>query len=450
MTAWRYRASGSIFAAIIVAVSVGAGGGDALDSLHSFSTRSSGSPGQGFLGRHPARIPPGPRWHWVSAWAAGAQRAVSTNLSERGFRNQTIREIVVAGAQGSMIRIRFTNAFGSSGLRIGQASIAVQRSDARAVSETTRTVTFAGRQSVRISRGATVLSDPIRLAVGRQTHLLISIYLPAATGPVTEHRQADQINYVASDDHALDDSPSAFATQTDSWFFLDGVEVLAAPRDLGAVVALGDSITDGVGSPVNTNERWPNFLARRLNALQGNTLTVLDEGIGGNRVLDSSICCGLSALARFKTDLRDQAAVRDVILLEGINDIGLSQSQRRSTAQQATVSIQQIIDGYKRLIRLAHTAGIRIFGGTLTPFRGASYWTPRGEAERDAINRWIRTSGAFDGVVDFARAIRDPRDAERLAPAYDSGDHLHPNAAGYRTMANAVHLAMLLERPPNQ
>jgi lysophospholipase L1-like esterase len=262
-------------------------------------------------------------------------------------------------------------------------------------------------------------------------------------------RKPAEINDVAADDHARDDRGSAFATQADSWFFLDGVEMLAPPRDLGAVVALGDSITDGVGSPVNTDERWPNFLARRLSALQGNTLTVLDEGIGGNRVLDSSICCGLSAAARFKTDLRDQAAVRDVILLEGINDIGLSQSHKRSTAQRGTVSTQQIIDGYQRIIRLAHTAGIRIFGGTLTPFRGASYWTHRGEAEREAINRWIRSRGAFDGVVDFARAIRDPRDAERLAPAYDSGDHLHPNADGYRTMANAVHLAMLFGRLPN-
>ena len=448
MTAWRHRSSRSRSAAIILAVSLGAGGSVALDSPHLVSKRAPQSPAAGLLGRHSVTIPRGPRWHWVSTWAAGAQRAVSTNHSERGFGNQTIREIVVASAQGSIIRIRLTNRFGSKRLRIGQASIAVQRSDARPVSGTTRTVTFADRQSVLISRGASVLSDPIRLVVIPQTHLLISLYLPAATGPATEHRQAHQINYVASGDHALDHSGRAFATRTDSWFFLDGVEVLAPARDLGTVVALGDSITDGVGSPVNADERWPNFLARRLSALNGRTLSVVDEGIGGNRVLNTSTCCGVSAAARFKTDVGDQAAVRDVILLEGINDIGFSQSHKRSTAPHSHVSARQIIDGYRRIIRLARAVGIRILGGTLTPFRGAFYWTPQGEAEREAINRWIRTRGAFDGVVDFARAIRDPHDAERLAPAYDSGDQLHPNAAGYRAMANAVQLAMLFGPRP--
>jgi lysophospholipase L1-like esterase len=385
----------------------------------------------------------GRRLHWVAAWGASAQSAVSTNRSATGFRDQTVREVVVSSAQGSMVRIRLTNAFGLRPLRVGQVSVAAEQSATRAVPGTVRAVAFAGRPSVVLEPGSTVLSDPIPMAVGSRTHLLISIYLPSATGPATEHRQAHQINYVASGDHALDAAGVAFATPTDSWFFLDGVDVLAPARDLGAVVALGDSITDGVGSPVNANERWPNLLARRLGAVRGDTLSVVDEGIGGNRVLHGSACCGVSAVARFKSDVHDQPGVRDMILLEGVNDIGFSQSHRSSNAPHSAVSAGQIIAAYERIIDRAHSAGIRVIGGTLTPFQGALYWTPHGEAKRDAVNRWIRTSGAFDGIVDFAHAVANPRDPDRLARMYDSGDHLHPNAAGYHAMAGAVNLALL-------
>jgi lysophospholipase L1-like esterase len=183
-----------------------------------------------------------------------------------------------------------------------------------------------------------------------------------------------------------------------------------------------------------------------LNDRSGSTLAVIDAGIGGNRVLNAARCCGVSAVARFQRDVGEQPGARDVILLEGINDIGFSQSHGPLTAPHTDVSALAIVEGYERLVTLAHTDGLKIFAATLTPFQGARYWTPRGEAKREAVNHWIQTAGAFDGVIDFAGAVADPGDPERLNPDYDSGDHLHPNADGYRAMAAAINLAGLLGR----
>jgi len=382
--------------------------------------------------------------HWVATWAASPQAPIAGNLSERGFADQTVREIVDASAGGAMVRVRLSNAFGARPLRIAGASVARQREGAELAPGSVRALSFAGRRSVVIPAGGSVASDPVVLRVGPGTHLAVSLHLNAPTGPVTQHTQARQTSWVAAGSRALDQSDRAFFTQTQSWYVLSGVDVLAPRSDRGVVVAFGDSITDGVGSPLDGNGRYPNDLARRLAGLSGPTLSVVDAGIGGNRVVHATPCCGAGAVARFRSDVLTQPGVREVILLEGVNDIGESQSHGAATAPHTAVSALQIVDGYMKIIAMAHAAGVRVLGATLTPFHGARYWTPAGEAKREAINRWIRTSGAFDGVIDFATAVAEPGDPEQLAPAYDSGDHLHPNAAGYRAMARAVDLATLL------
>jgi lysophospholipase L1-like esterase len=382
--------------------------------------------------------------HWVATWGASPQPATPGTLSEPGFRDATIREIVLTSAGGVRVRVRLSNAFGVAPLRVGRVAVALQAHGAATLTGTDMPVYFDGQRSVLVPPGAEATSDPVPLAASPGTRLAVSVYVPGPTGPATQHADAEQINYVATGAHVASAGAGPFRARTRSWYFLSGVDVLTPPRTLGSVVALGDSITDGVGSPTNTDARWPNFLARRLNVLRGSTLGVVDEGIGGNRVLNAAPCCGPSAIARFGRDVREKSGARDVIVLEGINDIGYSHSHGLLTAPHTEVSALQIVEGYERIVTLAHTAGLKIFGATLTPFQGARYWSPTGEADREAVNNWIRTSGVFDGVIDFDGALADPGDPDRLNPAYDSGDHLHPNAAGYRAMAAAVSLPALL------
>jgi lysophospholipase L1-like esterase len=363
-------------------------------------------------------------------------------LGATGFTDQTVRNIVYTSAGGSKVRVLVTNAFGTRPLDVGHAAIAVRGPAATTGAEVP--LTFRHRRSVVIKPGAAVLTDPVALRVQPLQELAVSVFLPRATGPATEHAVAQQVNYVANGDHVLDRGGAAFTTKTFSWYYLASVDVLAPARDLGTVVALGDSITDGVNSSTNANGRWPNDLARRLHPRSGETLSIVDEGIGGNRLLSSAPCCGVSALARFKRDVLHRAGVRAVILLEGINDIDQSEHTGASSAPHNDVSADQIIAGYRRVIAEAHAAHLRIFGATILPFRGARYWTDAGETKREAVNDWILHGGAFDGVINFSDAIEDDGVPTMLSPAYDSGDHLHPNRRGYQAMANAINLRALL------
>jgi lysophospholipase L1-like esterase len=381
----------------------------------------------------------------VSTWAASPQTAIPGSSDASGFSNQTIRNVVFTSVSGDLVRVRFTNTFGDQPLQIGAASIAVAGSGA-ATNGGNVPLTFGGQRSVQIPIGAEALSDPVRLHVPALQELAVSVYAPTPTGSATLHSLGRQTTYVASGDHTGDSSGSAYSTLDESWYFIDSIDVVAQPQVRGTVVTFGDSITDGFNSTVNANARWPNDLARRLDSRRG-TLAVADEGISGDRVLTSDLCCGVNALARFDRDVLERAGATEVILLMGINDIGFSVTPPNPvTNPLPDVSAAQIIAGYQQIIAQAHAAGLKIFGATLTPFKGAGYFSAAGEAKREAVNNWILTSGAFDGVIDFASVVADPSDPTMMAPQFDSGDHLHPNDAGYQAMANAIPLGLLLNR----
>jgi len=376
---------------------------------------------------------------WVATWTASptasapARLAAPDDFSPAGFDDQTIRDIVWTSAGGQAVRIRLSNQFGTRPVTFGPVDVGISAGGPFVVTGTSHRVTFAGSTSVTIAPGAAAVSDPVTMTVPAQTNLAVSLYTSGPTGPATYHSDAQQLNYVSGPgDYADSESAAGFTGTSQHWYFLDEVDVQAGPATGGAIVAFGDSITDGYRSTVGADDRWPNDLARRLLASPpGRVHPVVDEGISGNRVLAGSDVFGVSGQARFLRDAVDVPGARYIVLLEGINDIGFT-----------LTSAAQIIAGYENLIAAAHAAGLKIFGATLTPFQGSGYYSAPREAEREAINHWIRTSGAFDGVIDFDQAVRDPADPLRLLPAYDSGDHLHPDDAGYQAMANAVNLAL--------
>jgi lysophospholipase L1-like esterase len=373
-------------------------------------------------------------------------------MSVAGFDNETVRNIVYPAVGGREARVRISNTYGQQPLVIGSASIGIDLVGAELVPGTLHPLTFGGNASVTIPAGDEAYSDPVRLHFAGEQDLAVSVFLPDATGPATYHQEGQQDSFVSTaGDFSQDSTATAYTTTTTSWFFVDGVDVIPSnPAVGGSVVGFGDSITDGATVGTNTNDRWPNVLGDRLAAVHGHTLSVVDEGIGGNRVLNDSPCFGQSALTRFSRDVLDQSGVRDVIILEGVNDLGFSQEDTSAPgigpcfAPNTNVSAQQIIAGYEQLIAAAHAHGLKIFGATITPFKDSFYWDAAAEAKRDTINNWIRTSGAFDGVVDFASVVADPYDPEIMNPIYDSGDHLHPNDAGYVAMGNAIRLGILL------
>jgi lysophospholipase L1-like esterase len=384
---------------------------------------------------------------WVATWGTSpmAPTTLDANPAVAGFSGQTVRNIIYTSVGGSQIRIRLSNTFGTTPLQVGLVSVGAAATGAQLVSGSRRAVTFGGSRSVTIKPGATVASDPVAFRAAPLERLAVSLYLPTATGPATYHLQAIQTNYLAAGEHAGDTSSAAFTTTATSWYFLAGVDVLEASPAAGAVVALGDSITDGVGSKTSANDRWTDYLARRVDARYGKkALAVVNAGIGGNRLLNASPCYGPSALTRLNRDVLAQPGVKAVILLEGVNDIGFSQQANAGCRTPNTaVTVAQIIAADKKIIAAAHARGLKVFGATITPFRGYETWSAAAEAKRVAVNDWIRTGKAFDGVIDFAKAVRDPADSQYLSPTFDSGDKVHPNDPGYAAMAKAVNLTAL-------
>jgi lysophospholipase L1-like esterase len=355
------------------------------------------------------------------------------------FTNQTLREIVHVSIGGERVRVVLSNAFGTVPLVVGAAHVALRAKDAAIEPKSDRPLTFGGSPSATIAAGAVVVSDPVSLTVPAFADLAIDTYLPgdtaASPSPLTTHAGALQTNYVSTDGDHTGAADLPVMTTTQAWFFLARVEV-EAPERVGAIVAFGDSITDGTRSTPNTNSRWPDQLAKRL-AASNTKMAVVNEGIAGNRVLCDG--AGVSALARFDRDVLVQTGATHVVVLESINDIGIGRNNPSPSAADLIVAYRQLIDR-------AHAHGLRIYGATLTPYEGAAYATPEGEAKRQAVNDWIRTSKAYDGVIDFDAAVRDPASPAKILQQFNPGDNLHMNDAGYQAMADAINLALFARK----
>ncbi|MBL8703042.1 MAG: SGNH/GDSL hydrolase family protein [Alphaproteobacteria bacterium] len=414
---------------------------------------------------------------WISTWAAPAaartdQPAGSLSAAARAFpwtteipaavrdvapnvelpvggasplhiKDQTLRQVAHVSIGGPRVRIVLANSLGTLPLAVGAAGVALRDKGPAIQPASKRVLTFGGIAAPTIPPGAILISDPVDLAVPDGGDLVVDLYLPGDTAnwksPLTVHPASWQVNYVSTPGNHVGASALPVAATTAyrrgdglasaSSFFLGRIEVEASAPVL---VAFGDSITDGTQSGTDANRRWPDLLGARL-AGAGTRLAIVNGGIGGGRVLQDGV--GPNALARFDRDVLAQPGVRYVTVLEGINDIGVG-------GANPSPSVAELIAGHRQMIDRAHARGLRIYGATLLPFEGAAYYTPEGEAKRQALNDWIRKSGAYDAVIDFDAAVRDPARPSRSRPEFDSGDHLHPSPAGYEAMANSIDLGL--------
>jgi lysophospholipase L1-like esterase len=378
-----------------------------------------------------------PTEHWVGTWAASpmAVKNPDGKFGAPGTDGTTLREIVHISIGGPSIRVILTNEFGLDPLTISAAQIALSSGTSTITPGTATALTFGGKPSIVIPPGALAVSDPAALKVAPASNLAVSLFLPdQPVNQLTFHPFADQTSYLVPGNvisAATLDTPTPFFT----WDFLKGVDV-TADNKAASIVAFGDSITDGAHSTRDANARWPDILARRLQADKKTAnLGVLNQGIGGNRVLHDTT--GPSALARFDRDVLAQSGVKYLVIMESINDIGHATDP---TKPYDVVTADDLIEGFNQLAIRAHTHGIKVYGATLTPFVGAKYQSPAGEEMRQAINKWIRTTNQLDGVIDFDKVTTDPTHPGMFLPLDDSGDHLHPGDAGYKAMGESIDL----------
>ena len=379
---------------------------------------------------------------WVGTWASAplldAHAKTADQFLVPGTTGATLREVVHVSIGGEMVRVRFSNLYGTGPLVIGAAQIAQTLKGAAVVPGSGKPLTFHGQTSVSIPNGALAVSDAIPFKFAPLSDLTVSFYLPNPSGPITEHQLGNATSYHAPGNVVANDTLETPTTLT-SWEYLNGIDTLAS-ADAGAVITIGDSITDGARSTIDTNQRWPDELARRLQAdPKYRHLAVLNEAISGNKILLDG--AGPNALARFDRDVIAQSGAKYLLILEGINDIG------RLHSVPDGVTAADLIFALDQMIVRAHAHGIAVIGCTLTPYHGAGYYTENGEAIRKAVNDWIRTGGAFDGFVDFEAAVRDPNHPDTILPADDPGDHLHPNDAGYKVMGDAIDLKLFTLKP---
>jgi lysophospholipase L1-like esterase len=382
---------------------------------------------------------------WAGVWGASPLPPTLVTAgfatASPSFDNQTVRQIVRVNGGGSQIRLRLTNEYGSKPLEVGEVHVALSAGPGGAiVPGSDHVVTFSGAKTTLIPAEAPMLSDPVAMDVKPLTSLAISIYFPADTGPCTCHQLAVQTGFVSG----RGDFAGAATFPTQRTFinraFLSGVEALAPAR---TIVAFGDSITDGAVSTPDTNHRWPDRLAERLNAQSPGKWGVVNQGISGNQLLADG--AGQSSLARFDRDVLSVSGVSHVIVLIGVNDLGIGYGPPRQGAPPRPAgvtgpSFETMQAAYRQLIARAHAKGVKIYGATITPYEGASYWSPAGEAVRERINTWILTSKEWDGVVDFAAAMADPAKPTAMKEGLGAADHLHGSDAGYTAMGDAVPL----------
>jgi lysophospholipase L1-like esterase len=386
---------------------------------------------------------------WIATWTASPQPIWDADFLApikvpRNLWNQTIRQTAAVSIGGQHVRVVLSNEYGTTPLRIGAAQVALADQDSAIVANSSKALTFSGRSSIVIPPGAPAVSDPVNLAVAPLRSVVVSLHLPDVTPVTTFHWDAVQTTQIMAGNKVGDTEIQPDSTVT-SRIFLSAI-LVDRPPNARAMVTFGDSITDGNNSTDDANRRWPDVLARRLVEAGGSPVAVLNQGISGARILANRM--GDNALARFDRDVLGQRHADTVILMMGINDIGWPDSV--IAPNEKAPSAEDVIAGYQQLIARAHLHQMRIIGATLTPFEEAfkgspleGYYSPAKEQKRQAVNKWIRESGAFDGVIDFDAVVRDPRRPASIQAAFDSGDHLHPNDAGYKAMAESIDLKLL-------
>jgi lysophospholipase L1-like esterase len=381
--------------------------------------------------------------HWVGTWASAPllddhAKPAEELVAPGAQPGVTLREIVHVSMGGETVRVRFSNLYGTSPLVIAAVEIAQTDKGAAIVAGTNKPLSFHGQSTVSIPPGALVVSDPVAFKLAPLSDLTVSFYLPNPSGPITEHQLGNATSFQAPGNVVSSMTLESPTTLT-SWEYLNGVDTLA-PANAVAIITLGDSITDGAKSTLDTNHRWPDELARRLQQdPKYRIFSVLNGAISGNQILRDD--AGPSALARFDRDVIAQSGAKYLLILEGINDIG------RLQAHPDTTTAAELIFALDQMIVRAHAHGIVVIGCTLTPYHGAGYSTENGEAIRKAVNEWIRNGGAFDGYIDLEAAVRDPNHPDTFLPADDPGDHLHPNDAGYKAMGDAIDLKLFTLKP---
>lgn len=387
--------------------------------------------------------------HWVGSWAASQQVPEPGNaLAPDDLRDATLRQIVHLSIGGAELRVHVSNRFGTAPLAFTAVHIAepVSPASAKIVSGTDKALTFSGGAEVTVPAGADYVSDPVAFSVAPLSNLVITLYIEAPPAQQTGHPGSRATSYLAHG-NLVSASDLPAAKPVEHWYFISAVDVVA-PERAASIVTLGDSITDGHGATTNGNDRWPDVLARRLReSPKTRNMAVLNVGTGGNRLLLDGL--GPNALARLDADVLAQAGILYLIILEGVNDLGMLTREGDVPKPEHEAIVHQIEAAYQQIITRAHTHGIKVIGGTIMPFAGSRFYHPgpNTDADRQAINEWIRGAGHFDAAVDFDKVMRDPENPGQLAPKYDSGDHLHPSPAGYAAMAHAIPLSLFIEPP---